>query len=180
MGPARAPILARFRDTRVRCRNNGCGVAAKRWRAAAAAPMSKRTRLRALGPRSPAPHLRLDHAVRARRTQSELEGGTVRTGWMAQSGARTVPPNLSESCQVTRPLRSRTVRLPGTPPCRTEPVRTVPSNPSSQSRSEYGVPVRRDPLRREAHGTGRPAEPRVAEHPRRRLLDTPQVTPNDT
>ena len=34
MGPARAPILARFRDTRVRCRNNGCGVAAKRWRAA--------------------------------------------------------------------------------------------------------------------------------------------------
>ena len=26
MGPARAPILARFRDTRVRCRNNGCGV----------------------------------------------------------------------------------------------------------------------------------------------------------
>ena len=33
MGPARAPILARFRDTRVRCRNNGCGVAAKRWRA---------------------------------------------------------------------------------------------------------------------------------------------------
>ena len=43
-----------------------------------------------------------------------------------------------------------------------------------------GVPVRRDPLRREAHGTGRPAEPRVAEHPRRRLLDTPQVTPNDT
>ena len=96
------------------------------------------------------------------------------------SRARTVPPNLSESCQVTRPLRSRTVRLPGTPPCRTEPVRTVPSNPSSQSRSEYGVPVRRDPLRREAHGTGRPVEPRVAEHPRRRLLDTPQVTPNDT
>ena len=25
-------------------------------------------------------------------------------------------------------------------------------------------------------GEGRPAEPRVAEHPRRRLLDTPQVT----
>ena len=56
----------------------------------------------------------------------------------------------------------------------------APAISSSQSRSEYGVPVRRDPLRREAHGTGRPAEPRVAEHPRRRLLDTPQVTPNDT
>ena len=27
MGPARAPIFARFRDTRVRYRNNGCGVA---------------------------------------------------------------------------------------------------------------------------------------------------------
>ena len=37
-GPKIGPygsILARFRDTRVRCRNNGCGVAAKRWRARA-------------------------------------------------------------------------------------------------------------------------------------------------
>ena len=84
---------------------------------------------------------------------------------------RPAPPNATSGRRLSRFAR---------PDCATEPVRTVPSTPSSQSHSEYGVPVRRDPLRREAHGTGRPAEPRVAEHPRRRLLDTPQVTPNDT
>ena len=68
------------------------------------------------------------HAAPRRRTRSGRKKG-VRI-W-PDSRARTVPPNLSESCQVPRPLRSRTVRLPGTPPCRTEPVRTVPSNPSS-------------------------------------------------